>query len=458
MLGGGTAALNFNTNRLRFGPDGGPLNPRTDSSLEASVTQPLLQGGGRPANLAPIVLARIDTERSYFQLKDGVQQLVQGVIEAYWALVFARTDLWARNRQSEQAEQAFDRAQARLESGLGDLEDVAQSRVALANFRSNLIAAQGNVLLREAALRNILGLPPDSRDQIVPTTVPDAVEMEFNWPELMRLAEENRPDIIELKLVLEADQQQIILANNEALPSVDAVMVYRWDGLQGVTPARRQVAAAFGELTDWTLGVNFSVPLGLRAARAQLRQRELILAADRANLEQSLHNAVHLLALTLRNVDQNYQQYLAFRETREAAHTNLEMQLAAYNAGLSIFLNVLLAITDWGNAVSAEAQALTQYNIALAELERQTGTILETHGVRFYEERWESIGPLGRLHRGRLYPSSILPGANADRYPQGERAAEQFFDLRDPLDDPLLPALPPPPSPEPLRLPPPLDE
>ncbi|MEZ6078083.1 MAG: hypothetical protein R3C56_21150 [Pirellulaceae bacterium] len=33
-----------------------------------------------------------------------MQQSVQGVIEAYWTLVFAKTDLWAREQQVEQAE------------------------------------------------------------------------------------------------------------------------------------------------------------------------------------------------------------------------------------------------------------------------------------------------------------------------------------------------------------------
>ncbi|HAY80683.1 MAG TPA: hypothetical protein DCY79_12825, partial [Planctomycetaceae bacterium] len=70
-------------------------------SIDVSYTQPLLQGAGYNVNMAPIIAARIDTERSYFQLKDSVQELVRGVVESYWALVFARVNLWARNRQVE---------------------------------------------------------------------------------------------------------------------------------------------------------------------------------------------------------------------------------------------------------------------------------------------------------------------------------------------------------------------
>ena len=114
-----------------------------------------------------------------------------------------------------------------------------------------------------------------------------------------------------------------------------------------------------------------------------------------------------------------------------------------------IFLNVLLAINDWGNAVRAEAQSLLLYNTELANLERQTGTILETHGIRFYEERFGSIGPLGRMLPPHSYPGGLPPTPNNDRYVPGEQPAENSFNLEDPLQGqrrrtPAPEELPPP--------------
>ncbi|MEL6110912.1 MAG: hypothetical protein AAFU85_33310, partial [Planctomycetota bacterium] len=93
-LTGGTASLGVRSNRNSVTPGVFPLNPSDSTATELSYTQPILQGAGREVNLAPIVLARINTERSFFQYKQAVQQSVQGVISAYWSLVFARTDLW----------------------------------------------------------------------------------------------------------------------------------------------------------------------------------------------------------------------------------------------------------------------------------------------------------------------------------------------------------------------------
>lgn len=447
ILTGGEFGFDVPVTNSRFSPGVFPLNPQTTSGPAVSFRQPLLQGGGIAANLAPIVIARIETERSFFQFKASVQDLVRSVIDAYWSLVFARTDVWARQQQVEQSQFALNRAEARLQEGFADLAEVTQTRVALATFRANLIAAQANLLNTEAGLRNLLGLPPNDQRVIIPTTPPATERVEFNWEALVELAERHRPDIIELKLVLEADQQQLLLARNQAQPRLDAVALYRWNGLEGRMPDGTMIGTDGSEFTDWTLGVNFSVPLGLRQGRAAVRQRELLIMRDRAQLEQAIHAATHELAATLRLHDSRYEQYLAYRTMREAAQTNLEQQFAEYGSGRAIFLNVLEAIADWGNAITSEAQSLTDYSTARANLERDTGTILETHGIRFFEERYGSISPLGLPQHLTSYPKAEVPSSNTPLYPDSDKAAEEFFDLRSPVERPLDGVLPEPAEP-----------
>jgi outer membrane protein TolC len=435
---GGTASLSVNVNPSRSHPDAlFPLNPQTLTNIQLNYTQPLLQGAGLRANLAPIVIARINTERSFFQLKDSLQQSVRGVIQAYWNLVFARTDVWARRRQVEQGEETLRRAQGRMQTGLADVGEVAQARTALANFKATLIASEANQLNQEAALASIMGLP--TFNHLVPISPPSPARLRIDWEALVRLAEVDRPDLIELKLIIEADQQMLYQARNQARPRLDAVMFYRWNGLEGTAHNGMEFSSKPGQFTEWNLGVNFAVPVGLRAGRAGLRKQELILARDRANLDQGLLNATHALALRVRDLDQFYDQYLAYREARTAARINLDRQLESYRRGRTIFLNVLQAITDWGNAVSSESQALTQYNTELANLEQETGTILETHGIHFFEERYFSLGPLGALGHCRSYPKSLRPGPNADQYPTKDQPAEEFFNLEDPLRAKRLP-------------------
>ena len=79
-VSGGTWNLGVNSNPSRFRPGTYPLNPQTGSAVELSYTQALLQGRGRDVNRVPIVIASIDTERSFFQFKDRSQEMVRSVI------------------------------------------------------------------------------------------------------------------------------------------------------------------------------------------------------------------------------------------------------------------------------------------------------------------------------------------------------------------------------------------
>lgn len=430
-LAGGTARFGFGNEASRFSPGLFALNPANRYSTELSYTQPLLRGGGVLANRTPIILAQIDTERSFFQFRDDIQELVRGTIDAYWAVVFARTDVWAREIQVNQAEELVRFSEARQKTGFANITEVAQAQSALAQFRASLVFARANLLTREAALQNILGIPPTLRELLTPSTPPTTERIQFDWNEITTIAQQRRPDLIELKLVLEADQQRVLLANNQARPSLDLVSIYRWNGLEGRTPSGARVGSTGDQYQDWTLGVNFSVPLFLRSERASLRSAQLVVARDRANLTQGVHNARHLLALRIRNLYTFYEQYEAFRIAREAAKRNLSRQFAAYRTGNPVlFVNVLQAISDWGNSVSQEAQAVTQYNTELANLERESGTILETHGIFFNEDRFCSLGPVfpWRLNE-RAYPRDIRPTENIPRYPAGSRPAENTFDL-----------------------------
>ena len=430
-LTGGTLVLGVDASPTMQRPASSLLNPFTTSSTFIQYTQPLLKGGSYEANLAPIIIAGINTERSYFQFKSSVQEHVRSVIEAYWLLVFARTDLWARKQQVDQLAETVRRVEARVRKAIDNRADLAQAQLALANIKARVVSAQGIVLLREAALRNMLGVPPSDGKVYVPTTPPTKDRYVPDWGQMLTLAEEQRPDLIELKLILEADIQQRIIADNAAMPQLDAVALYRWNGLEGSTNAGVNVSS-FGRYNDATVGVNFSVPLGLRQSRANLRQRELIVARDQINLRQGYHAATHTLALAVRTLDQLYEQYLALHDARLAARVNLDAQLLRWQTQQTLLINVLQAISDWGNTVSAEADVLTQYNTQLANLEFETGTILETHGILFVEESRQSIGPHGLFCETRCYPFSTLPTENSNLYPESDQPSEESFDLTPP--------------------------
>jgi outer membrane protein TolC len=423
-----------------------PLDPSTRTAVEFSYVQPLLQGAWIRANVAPIVIAQLDTEISYYQLKRSVQELVRSTIEAYWGLVAARVDAWIRRQQVKDTQFAYERAAARQKRGLADASEVAQTRAAFATFRANLITAEGELLQREAVLRNVLGLPPADDVQLMPVTQLATQEASLDWDQLVAAAESQRPDVAERKLAVEAAEQYLILARNTAWPRVDLVGQYRMNGLGGISPTGRDVSSSGGQYTDWTLGINASMPLRTRQVRSDLRRQELELARQRANLQQKIHEAVHQLGTSYRRTVQFFEEYQAFREAREAAQANLQDQTAEYHRGRTFYLNVLQAISGWGDAVTSEARALARYNLELANLERDAGTILEFHGIELLGHNYISRGPFAPFHAGDCYPNSTRPSPNTDRYSAGTSPAETQFDSSAARPEPRPAAAPPQPG------------
>jgi outer membrane protein TolC len=447
---GGTLSVNALNDRTSTVPWLGGLNPADTRSVELNYTQPLLKGGGFLVNTAPIVLARNNVEQSFFQFKDATQELVRGTIEAYWNLVFSRLSLWAAQIQVEQSQEAYNREEGRRLAGIGDIRNVAQADVTLSQFKARLVAAKADVLDREAALRNVIGLPPADGKTLVPVSAPAAERFRPDWDKLLKFAEQRRPDLIELKLILEADATRRIQAENNALPQLDATALYRFNGLSGhLPPTGERFTTEPGQFGDWSVGITFSVPLGLRDGRAQIRQQDLMILRDKANLEQGLHAAAHDLATTVRGLESAYEQYLAYHQTRASALQNLRVQIAEQQAGRGIYLSVLQALNDWGSAVASEAQALTSYNVLLATLERQTGTILETHGLVFVEERFQAAGPKILHEDVRDYPRDLQPKGEPTQYPSSGQPGENAFDLKRPDTTPPDRKKPPPELPEP---------
>ena len=157
---------------------------------------------------------------------------------------------------------------------------------------------------------------------------------------------------------------------------------------------------------------------------ATLSTREADLERIEAQLQQSLNNYLRGKRLRDKNED-----FLSDREMDALVFEVKSLQAQRKLAKASI----LQAIVDWGNSVSSEAQSLTQYNTEIARLELQTGTILQEHNVVFFEERFRSIGPLGRCGAEACYPRSQPPSASVMRYEQGTQASEEYFDLEDPV-------------------------
>jgi outer membrane protein TolC len=390
---GGTAALSYNTGYLFFprGSFPGSINPQYRTAFELSFQQPLLRGGGVEFHRAPLVIARIQSDQTFWQWKESVLALVRSVEEAYWGLYAAHVALRAVEEVLPLAAEVVRVEQARLETQQAIPADVAQAEAQLALFRQQRTRALANVLAQEAQLRNLLGLPPNDRRRLVPAETPPAAPLQIDWNAALEAALRHRPQLARQRLAVRVRQLQLTLARNALQPQLDVRALWR---INGIGNELDEALELLGEnrFNDWELGATLGLPVGFRQASADLRAAQLQLQREVALLNEAVHETTHELADLVREAETTYAEYLSAFERQQAAArwvegararfetpVPIEGQRDAFLLALQVYLQ---ALQTWADAMAQAASFLARYHMILARIEEAKGTLLELNHIR----------------------------------------------------------------------------
>jgi HAE1 family hydrophobic/amphiphilic exporter-1 len=138
---------------------------------------------------------------------------------------------------------------------------------------------------------------------------------------------------------------------------------------------------------DTTVGVQLTLPLGHRAARADVAtaesaKRQALDARERLLLliGVEVRNAITALETAVARID-------VARAAREAAEVQLQAEEDRFTAGLTTTFLVLTRQNDLATARLGETSALAAYRRALVELSRARGTLLTERHIEVRTSR-----------------------------------------------------------------------
>jgi outer membrane protein TolC len=132
-----------------------------------------------------------------------------------------------------------------------------------------------------------------------------------------------------------------------------------------------------GENFQWLLGFTFEMPLGSHFERGQSRAANL----QASQLDTSIQN-LRLLIIqdirdALRQIQTQWERVQASRATAYFSRKSLEAEKKRYDVGATTTFDLLQRENDLAEAEANQLNAEVQYQIALANLRRATGTLLE---------------------------------------------------------------------------------
>jgi HAE1 family hydrophobic/amphiphilic exporter-1 len=135
------------------------------------------------------------------------------------------------------------------------------------------------------------------------------------------------------------------------------------------------------EFRTWSVGVQFSLPLRNRTAKANLgralesgRQIELQTRRELQSIEVEVRNAVQSVETAKLRIE-------AARATRQYAEQQLDGEEKKLQAGLGSTFLVLTRQNELTQAQGAELRAQADYNKAVAELQRVISTTLSSNNI-----------------------------------------------------------------------------
>ncbi len=299
------------------------------------------------------------------------EQLAETEYQVRTAYVRAQlaAELEASAREAvAQASRFLDQERLRLKAGTGSELDVLRAEVSLENLKPQLVDAQNAAALATLDLKRLVN---------VPLTAPLVLTTRLTAPAVLPTDGLDPVTIASDRAAVQAEQQNVRIAKEIVTQAVAAYIPsldFRMSLGRLMYP--QEVFALNGRswLTDWNASLTLKVPLfnGFKRG-ADLTQARLGLQQEESRLAQ-LREAVQL----------QYQQALGERSraaatitarqrTVDQAQKVYDLTVLRYDQGLATHLDVSDARLGLLMARANYAQAVAQYYIADAALQRSLG-------------------------------------------------------------------------------------
>jgi len=327
--------------------------------------QPLFAGGGILANYEA---SRLGTDIARFDEAGAVQDLIQEVKIAYFNILKAGRILSVAVQSLDRLTAHRDTAQAFYDVGVIPKNDLLYAEVELANGRQFLVRAENGVEMAKSKFNTVL-----RREINAPVEIEDILNdrpFEKTLDPCIVAALLNRPEIRSYALRLEQAKRQVKLARSEYFPNVGLVGNYtRYGDTPGVagSPYKDQENWYVMAVANWNFWEWGKTKNRVDAGLSRESQASDILANIRDQITLEVKNAY----LLLREAEK---QVLVSKKAIEQAEENFRINTERYREQVGTSTDVIDAQTLLSRAKSDYYNALGDFNIGQARLERATGS------------------------------------------------------------------------------------
>ncbi|HEV8592974.1 MAG TPA: TolC family protein [Pyrinomonadaceae bacterium] len=440
--GGGNYQVFFNNRRtenafaqaqVSSGSVSGSTSAIYSSSWGVTYTQPLFRNRKIDNTRRNLKIARRRLEQTDADFRRQTIDIIAQVQRTYWDLVFALRDQQNRQANLDLSKENLRQIEARIAAGASAPLARAEVETELATREADVLLATQQVSITENSLKQMLLRDATSVDwssTYVPTDTPVFSLDSINLENAIKDAMDNRWELRRLKLATDINTIDIAYFKDQTRPRIDLNTTFSLDGLSRggastnstfvdqftgndeilrtklntlLLPAdqiqprtieipgtpsflvggfNRSIANTFrSDAPNYSVGVTISFPFRNRTAKANLAGAEV----TKHQIETQMRAQEQVVIVEVRNavqaVETSRQRVLAARRARENAEIQLDGERKLFDAGKSTTFLLFQRENALTNARNSEIRAETDYNKALADLQRSTSTTLQMNNI-----------------------------------------------------------------------------
>ncbi len=375
-IGNGSAITGLTGTGLDTGQTRGLTGGTTSTSRflftpSLSLNYLLLDVGGRAGTIEAARQRAISFDLTHNMTIEDVALETESALFSFLATRALRD---AQLIAVEEAQADTAASEARMRAGVANLEEVLQTRTALAQARLQLATIQGNLVASRGNLASAMGLPANARFEIPAIAACDSVaRVSASVDTIINRAITQRPDLAEARADAEALAAEIRIARSAGFPALT---------LSSSASVPQQLQGGIGSTT----ARSYSLVLGLQIPIFNGFSRQYDVRAARDAYQAGLARVQSTAQLITVQVFASYATLQASVDRVNAADDLLrsaqqasDVALGRYREGVGTIVDVLLARSALASARASDIQAQWEWRTALAQLAHDAGA-LELNG------------------------------------------------------------------------------
>lgn len=359
------------------------INPSWTQNFTVELRQPVLKNFGIDFNRAQINIRKNERKINQELFRQRVIEVLNNTEQAYWQLVAARRDVVISAELLAQARKTYDMIDARKDFDAYKTllyrsdANVKQQEFAYIDVKNRVRNAEDQLL----NLMNDSSLPLSAEYEIIPVDGPTIQEIVRDRFATIETAIERRPEVVQARHSVDTARIGLGVAKNQALPQLDVVYRMTMNGLGA------DADEAFDQMTgnnfsDHFVGIEFLWFFGERGERAGIRVASLQQSQAVLRYKQAIDSVITDCRVAMRNIETNFEQLDPSYQGVIAASENLRsLQERQENKSPPQLDTILNAQTQLAQSRRALLQSAVNYNIALVDVERAKGTLLEYNNI-----------------------------------------------------------------------------